>query len=176
MSEYSALVRFARSRYDGGPMRLHRGVRSIKAGAYGWTAEAVAWIFGNGVETQKQTVTAPCSHSYSAELGGCAWCGVHGADGKIIAHRGVRTTQEVVYRFPYKAALTKIKRLPVPDGFPTFDKCVALAVRHGAQAPQLVVDGWAAVGNAGTAQRHLTVALRKFRAVYSEAPPQHSPR
>ena len=176
MSEFDALLRFARSRYDGGPMKLHRGVRSIKAGTYGWTAEAVAWIFGNGVETQKQTTTAPCSHSYSAELGGCAWCGVHGADGRIITHKGVRTTQEVVYRFPYKAALTKLARLPVPVGFPSLDRCVALAVRHGAQAPQLVVGEWAAVGDEKAAKRHLALALRRFRSVYSEAPPQTLPR
>ncbi len=176
MSELEALVRFARSRFDGGPEKLHGGVRSIKAGRYGFTSEATAWIFGDDGVTMKQTSTAPCSHQYSAELGGCVWCGVHGADGRIIAHKGLRTTSEVAYRFPYKAALGKLKRLPVPAGLPRLDAVVQSVVRAGRVDTGALVEGWPALIDEAGAMRHAVVALRRFRAVYSEAPPQHRPR
>lgn len=176
MSELEALVRFARSRFDGGPEKLHGGVRSIKAGRHGFTGEATAWIFGDDNVTMRQTSTAPCTHSYSAELGGCVWCGVHGADGRIIAHKGQRTTSEVAYRFPYKAALGKLKRLPVPAGWPALNVVVQHVVRSGVVDAAALLEHWPALVDEDSAMKHAVVALRRFRAVYSEAPPQRRPR
>jgi len=176
VNELRALVDFVKSRRETGPLKLHHGVRSIKAGRYGFTAEAEAWIFGDDATTVKQTSTAPCQHSYSAELGGCVWCGVYGADGKIIAHKKERTIESTVYRFPYKAALSKIARFPVPQGYPRMHDTIAIVLDAGASWPAALVERYPAIESQTEALRHAAVCLRKFRAVYSEAPPQHWPR
>ena len=176
MSELEALIRFAKSRHESGPAKLHHGVRSIRAGRSGFTAEAAAWLFGSDAVTVRQTSTSPCTHSYSADLGGCAWCGVHGPDGRIITHKGERTTTSVVYRFPYKAALAKLSRLPVPDGYPRLHEVVRLLVGAGAMWRAQMVERWPALVSEEKAAQHAAVALRRFRSVYSEAPPQRWPR
>jgi hypothetical protein len=176
LSELTALVKFVRSRFEGGPLKLHYGARSIRAGNAGFTAEATAWIFGSPYATMRYSASSPCTHSYNVELGGCIWCGVYGSNGRIIAHTGKRTEVGTMYWFPYRATLAKLKKHRVPKNYPPLDVAVRYVVRAGEAWWVDLLEAWPALGTEKEARKHTLMALRRFKTLYSEVPPQRKPQ
>jgi hypothetical protein len=76
----------------------------------------------------------------------------------------------LVYQQPDAAALDKMRRLPVQTGYPRLDQVVVLATRAGF-TPEVLLNEYPAIDGVPEAERLVSVALRKFRSLYSAEPP-----
>jgi hypothetical protein len=168
MTTLHDLREFARERLDDFPERLHQ--RAISGdGSPQWSREFMAWLTGSPFAVKTVETREPCDHS-GTDAGSCSSCAVFADDGSILSSTGQRVKRSVLYKHPARAALARLAKLPVPPGFPALDQTVILSTRSGFSVPHLVML-FPALSGDDRALRHVVVALRRFRAVYTAEPP-----
>ena len=169
MSDFARLVVFARERLEELPSRIHAARALADDGSPAWAREFSTWISSSPYALRSVETREPCDHGGKQEQG-CESCAVFGEDGRVIANTGHRIKRATLYRWPARAALARMAKLPVPEGFPSLPEALSLAARVGF-APIYMVDRYPAVADEGRAARHALVALRRFKALYTAEPP-----
>jgi len=168
MKTLHELREFARERLDDFPERLHQ--RAISGdGSPAWSREFLEWMTSSPFAIKTVETREPCDHNGN-EPSRCSQCALFADDGAIVASTGQRVKRSVLYRHPARAALARLAKLPVPSGFPPLDQTVILATRSGFSVP-LMSDLFPALSGDDRALRHVVVALRRFRAIYTVEPP-----
>lgn len=168
------------------PVRIHvRGVWSDRDGMGSILGSpALHRGFADFIElppTMERTVTEEraCFHPQVTDdqrTAGviCPDCAIRNEEGKPIAESGIVKAPRSSYRWPMRAAMDKVGRIPVRAGRPPFDVTLrAFARAEGS------IDGmasalcgrWPAMAHPGTARSHLAAALVRARRVYTDVAP-----
>lgn len=164
---------FARQRLVDYPTRIHQRALG-EDGAPQWTREFLTWISASPFAVRTVETHEPCDHR-GAEADACNDCAVFADDGSILSSTGQRVKRSVLYKYPERAALSRLAKLPVAAGLPRLDEVVLLASREGFNIP-LLVELYPALIDNNRALRHVIVALRKFKQLYTAEPPVRSLR
>lgn len=165
-----ALARWYLGSQDVAPVRLTMGHQLADDGTPEWTAEFKRWLGDPFVVVVAATDEA-CEHPAKAPGAPCPRCSVFGEDGAPIGETGLYRQTRPVYWYPMRAAIARIARNRVPDGFPSLGVALMCLVNAGSVARAVVAlsDQYPMLDNE-RAGRHLRVALERVRAAYADAP------
>lgn len=165
---------------DIAPSRIH--VRGVWHDYTGGSAigspmlarDFAAWLEAGERATKLNVEDVACPHIRRPLDGGyCPDCVIF--DGEDVAgERGTIRTRTEVYRWPMRAAMAKLRRVPVRPGRPNLALTLNVIARANgdlATAASLLSDGFPAMGDEETAARHFALALNRVRNLYRETPP-----
>ena len=121
----------------------------------------------------------PCFHPLVTEADRaagalCPDCGVRDEAGRIITETGTVKGERTLYRWPVRAAIAKVARIPVPVGRPPLDVTLRSIARAGGDldaAAEALLVRWPAMGDPRTARAHFDTALIRVRRVFRDDPP-----
>jgi hypothetical protein len=168
VSDLAELIKFAKEKVSGPPVRLHD--RSVAGdGSPQWSRDFERWLAFSPYKVRVLETKEPCDHN-GGEPDGCNSCAIYSEDGSVLVNTGQRVRRSLVYQQPDAAALDKMRRLPVQPGYPRLDQVVVLATRAGF-TPEVLLNEYPAIDGVPEAERLVSVALRKFRSLYSAEPP-----
>lgn len=168
-SRVEALASWYLSRQDVPPVRLVMRTLS-EDGTNEWTSEFRRWLT-NERATRDEVMEEPCDHPSRAHSTVCHWCAVFDEAGNALVETGKRTYTRRLYVYPMRAAVARINRARVPDGFPSLGVTLMALAGSGSLARALVVlqaDYPALEGE--LAFRHLRLALERVHAAYAPGP------
>lgn len=165
----AALASWYLSRQDVAPIRLV--MRNLSEdGTNEWTSEFRRWLT-NERATRDEVMEEPCDHLSRSEGTLCHWCAVFDEAGNALVETGKRTYTRRLYVYPMRAAVARINRAHVPEGFPSLGVTLMALAGSGSLARALVVlqaDYPALKGE--LAFRHLRLALERVHAAYEPGP------
>lgn len=127
--------------------------------------------------TERQEV--PCPHpgmTESDRAAGrlCMACASFDANGRPMTESGRIIRTRTIYRWPMRAAMARVRRIPVRSGRPDFALTLltyARARANAADAASLLASRFPAMGDEAVFMAHLADALRRVRHLYRLDPP-----
>jgi hypothetical protein len=189
---FASKVQWFLDRLDEPPRRIHsRGVWADPELGLGSTLGAPAihrefalWLEAGerSTVTERQVVT--CNHPglSAADLGAgmtCQACARYDEAGAFAGMTGKREVVETRYRWPMRAALARVRHIPVKRGRPDLAVTLTqLAAADGDErrAVEALACRFPVVADAAVAHAHFALALNALRRQYRERPPVASVR
>lgn len=161
------------------PARVHtKGVWSdVTGGArYGtpaWHRRFEEWLYRSERAIVVVTEDMPCLHVARAPGAVCPGCCTYDTDGNPVADTGVRSIPIERYRWPMRAAVSRVARKRVPYGYPGYGAVLwQLATTASvAQTCSVLAMGYPLMGDPRAAKRHVSIALRRVRETFGIHPP-----
>lgn len=183
-----AAVAWFLDRLDAPPTRIH--TRAVWAdeeggsvlGSHAHTRAFQLWLEAGESSVVREEWEEACPHplltSADRQAGRlCETCGVRNEEGRVVAESGKRPRVRLRYRWPMRAALARLARVPARPGLPGLHTVLwQLAVAEGdvARVADLLASSHPLMGDLGAAVRHVSLALSRLRSAYrEEAPPRH---
>lgn len=170
---------------DTPPARIHtRGVwhdftGGSVLGAPMTSRDFALWLEAGERSTRVNTEDVPCLHPRRPIDGGpCPDCVVFTCDGEVERERGTIQRRTEVYRWPMRAAMAKLRRIPVRRGRPDLALTLSTIARFDGDlitAASVLALTFPAMGDPDTAAGHFAYALNRVQNLYRETPPPPMP-
>jgi hypothetical protein len=136
----------------------------------------VQWL-DSGLRTRIAVADdVPCFHIGRSEGTLCEVCAVYNEEGEAIVETGTRRSVRQVYRWPMRAAMSRLDRAVVPPGRPSLSVTL-FALSRASDSPLIgylsgvqsaLVWRYPVMGDDKVAIAHFSVALRRVRRVWAE--------
>lgn len=167
------------SHLDEPPTRIHvRGIWHDETGASAFGAPAMSrdferWLEAGERVTRTEWVDVPCAHLGRPEGGICPSCVIYDGE-EIVGERGTVRRAVEFFRWPMRATLAKMRRIPVRPGRPDFAVTLMTVARADGDvygAIEALARRYPVMGDEETALAHIATALNKVQRLFAVQPP-----
>lgn len=165
---------------DAPPTRIHvRGVWHDETGGSAIGAPMLSsdfsrWLMAGERMTKVEWEDVPCAHIGRENDNLCPSCVIFDGEGTPIGERGTVRRAVEFYRWPMRAAMAKLRRIPVRRGRPDLATTLMSIARADGDvfgAIEVLTRGYPAMGDTKTAVAHIAYALNRVQRLYSVQPP-----